>query len=134
MVKLIVTVWRRSDFSQAEFIARWKDAHGPLVLQHAPALRIRRYVQSHPVVSAAAAAFASGRGWAPPCDGLTEIWWDSVEDFEAGFASPEGQIASAILQADEERFVEMSKVTAFLSTENVVLDHILANDQPRSKA
>jgi len=122
MVKMIVSVWRRPEFTPEKFVDRWRNEHAALVSKYADTLRMRRYVQSHAVPSKAIDAFAKGRGWARPCDGVTEVWWDSAEDLETAFATPEGQEASAVLREDEAVFVEMSKVTAFLSREHIVFD------------
>lgn len=126
MVKLIVMVWRRPDFTPEQFLSRWKNEHAALVTRHSKVLRMRRYVQSHAIASRAIDSFTGGRGWGRPCDGITEIWWDSEQDLDAGFSSPEGQEASADLQRDEAIFVEMSKVTAFLSREHTVFDKFAA--------
>ena len=122
MIKLVITVWRRPEYSNQSFIDRWKGEHAALVMKYAPVLRMKRYVQSHRIPSSEIDAFSSGRGWAPASDGITEIWWNSPEDLAAGFGSPEGQEASVILRKDEEAFVEMRKVTALMSVEHTVFD------------
>jgi heme-degrading monooxygenase HmoA len=65
----------------------------------------------------------NSRGFeSPPYDGVTEIWWDSMEEFLAGVNSPEGIEAAQQYIADEENFVDFSKSRAFLTEEYVVFD------------
>lgn len=122
MIKMIVEVWRKDGMSFEAFTERWLGAHGALVKQHARAMGFVRYIQSHKQPSPAIDAFARGRGWKQPPDGLTEVWWESVESMDASLGSPEGQAASAALAADEVQFIEMSKISAFLAVEEVIFD------------
>jgi len=52
MIKLVFCLRRRDDLSPAEFYSSWRERHAPLVLRHAPVLRIARYVQSHTIDAA----------------------------------------------------------------------------------
>lgn len=124
MIKMVVNVWRRSGMSQEAFERRWLVEHGALVTKHARAMGFVRYVQSHKVPSAAIDAFAEGRGWQLPPDGVTEIWWHSMETMNAALASPEGQAASAELAADEKEFVDSRQISAFLAVEHVIFDYV----------
>ena len=54
--------------------------------------RVRRYVQCRPV---------EVPGRPAPCDGVAEVWYDTVEDFLATADSPE----YATLLADEQNFM-----------------------------
>lgn len=123
MIKMIVAAWRRSDFTQAQFEARWLGAHAKLVGECAKAMGFVRYIQSHKVPSADLEEFARSRGWVQPPDGLTEVWWESMASMEAAMGSAEGQAASLLLQADEEKFCDSKKLSAFLSVEHVIFDH-----------
>jgi len=38
-------------------------------------------------------AMRASRGMLPEVPGITEVWWDSLEDFRAAAASPEGAAA-----------------------------------------
>jgi uncharacterized protein (TIGR02118 family) len=120
MIKMVCEVWKKPDMTQAQFEKRWLVEHGKLVKQHAKAMGMIRYVQSHKIPSESIDEFGKGRGWKEPFDGLTEIWWESVESMEKAFSSPEGQEASKILQQDEEQFIDTKKISAFLSEEKVI--------------
>lgn len=122
MIKMVVDVWKQAHLTQDQFEKRWLNEHGALVKHHAKALGFLKYVQSHKVPSEAIDAFAAGRGWQPPPDGLTEIWWESVAAMQNALSSAEGQKASAILEKDEVQFVDSKRVSAFLATENVIFD------------
>lgn len=128
MIKMIVTVYRRPELSLEAFEAYWEGTHAPLVAEYGRKLGIRRYVQSYWVDAPEVQEFARSRGWVAPPEALAEVWWDSREAMEAGFATPEGQEASRILAEDEAKFCDMTRMAAFLSREFLVF-----SDFPPSK-
>jgi hypothetical protein len=122
MIKMIVEVWRKPDMSFEAFTQRWLHEHGALVRKHARAMGFLRYVQSHKQEAPAIDAFAAGRGWQCPPDGLTEVWWDSMEAMNAALGSEAGQRASAALEADERQFCDTKRLSAFLAVEETIFD------------
>ena len=122
MIKMVVEVWKKTGLTDEAFGRRWLVEHGRLVRQHAKSMGFVRYVQSHKLPSPEIEAFARGRGWKSPPDGLTEVWWESREAMHAALGSPEGQVASAALAADEIQFIESSKISAFLAEEKTIFD------------
>ena len=122
MIKMIVQNWRRPNFTQEQFVARWRGAHAKLVSECAKAMGIVRYIQSEKLPSPDLEEFSRSRGWVQACDSLTEVWWESMESMEAAMGSPEGQAASALLQTDEKEFCDSRKMSAFLSVEHVIFD------------
>ncbi len=122
MIKMVVINFRKPGMTLEEFTAYWKKTHADLVRQHGRKMGIRKYVQSHVLPSPDMDAFAKARGWAAAPDGLTEVWFDSLEAMQKAMGSPEGQAASAILAADEPNLINPSRISAFLSTEYVVYD------------
>ena len=120
MVKLVYCLRRRSDVAPAEFSRYWLEVHGPKVQSVAAALRARRYVQSHTCAPELNQAFAASRGLAPPYDGITEVWWDSLEDLQAVLATPEGAKAGAMLIEDEARFIDFAQSCVFMTTEHPI--------------
>lgn len=124
MIKMVVEVWKRPDFTDEQFAKRWLIEHGALVKKHAKAMGFVKYVQSHKIPSPEIEAFAEGRGWKKAPDGLTEVWWESMETMQAAAASPEGIAASKELEIDEQAFCDSKKLSAFLSNEEVIFDFI----------
>jgi uncharacterized protein (TIGR02118 family) len=121
MVKLTFCVRRLASLSDAEFHRYWLQEHGPLVLQHAEALRIRRYVQTHALPGAVNDALRTSRGTAAPFDGIAEAWWDDLEDLDAALGSEAGRRASAVLLEDERRFIDLAGSALWLNEEHVLL-------------
>jgi len=83
MVRLICMLKRRPDMSVDEFHRYWRENHGPLVMSTKSGSYVRRYVQlhvSHPVVPG---------NDEPAFDGVTEQWFDSIEDYLASIAEPD---------------------------------------------
>ena len=88
----------------------------------AEALRARRYIQSHTCAPELNEIFADSRSLAPAYDGITEVWWDSVEDVKAAMASPVGAEAMATLMEDESRFIDFSQSRVFMTKEHPIFD------------
>lgn len=89
MIKTVTLLTRRADLTREQFHQHWKNVHAPLVLAMP---KVRRYVQCRPL---------EVPGRQAPCDGVAEVWYDSVEDFLATADSPE----YARLLADEKNFM-----------------------------
>jgi uncharacterized protein (TIGR02118 family) len=122
MIKLVYVVAKRSDLTDADFYDYWLRSHGPRVRGHAAAIRAKRYIQSHLIETAGNEGLRTPRGMLPPVAGITEVWWDSVEDFQAAYATPEGAAAGADLSADEDKFIEVAGSQVFLTNENFIFD------------
>ena len=86
MTKLVYCVRRREDVPEDEFHRYWLDEHGPLVRSVADAIGAVRYVQSHTVSPELNAFLRQSRRSAEPYDGITEVWWESLEAVHAGLA------------------------------------------------
>jgi uncharacterized protein (TIGR02118 family) len=122
MLKLIFCLRRLPHLSQAEFQRYWRETHGPLVRQHAEALRIRRYLQAHTLADPLNDALRAGRGSDEAFDGVAELWWESRAAFEAATASEQGRNASRILFEDEQRFIDHARSPLFVTEEHAVVE------------
>jgi heme-degrading monooxygenase HmoA len=56
-----------------------------------------------------------------PPDGVTELWWDSLEDLVAGFSGPAGEKAGRRLIEDEAKFIDFTTSRAFITQERQVV-------------
>jgi len=85
-VKLIALLKARPGMSRAAFEKRWVNEHAPLVLKfkHLKGYRINVAIDEYQELKGEL-----------PYDGTAELWWDSLEDMQADFASAEGQAAGA---------------------------------------
>lgn len=122
MVKLVYIVRRRSDMTPEAFRKRWKAVHGPLVRSLAKAIRAKKYIQSHTLDTPLNAQFVASRSMSEPFDGITEVWWDSLEDLVAASSTPEGAEAMQKLLEDERDFVDFGKSTIFMTEEHPIFD------------
>ncbi len=122
MVKLVYCLRRRADVSPEEFYRYWLDTHAPKVKSAAEALGALRYVQSHTCEAELNRAFVAARGLAPAYDGITEVWWNSIEEVKAAMTTPAGAEAMAMLQEDESQFIEFSQSSVFMTTEHLIFD------------
>ncbi len=56
-------------------------------------------------------------------DGITEVWWDSLDDLVAALRTPEGQAASQALLEDERQFIDVPRSFIFLTEEHTIFDY-----------
>ena len=119
-VKLVFCCRRRPELSLEEFHATWLDDHGPLVRrcrEHLP--QMKRYVQSHLLPGPGTDAVRASRGSGEPYDGITEVWFDSLEDMGAG-SSAEAIAAGEALLRDEARMLDLPRCSVFLTVEHEI--------------
>ena len=122
-IKLVFEVPPNPAMSRADLHATWLNDHGPLVRGLSRDFNARRYVQSHTTEDALNDQFRAGRGLAEPGFGLTEVWFDSLDDLAAGFDGPRGAEIGATLVADERRFVHFPMARCFMTREHVIFDY-----------
>jgi heme-degrading monooxygenase HmoA len=96
--------------------------HGPLVRGFAEAIQAKKYIQSHTVEPEMNTLFKDSRGLADAYDGITEVWWDSVDDLRAGMASDAGTAAHQALKDDEAKFIDFSQSRVFMTEEHQIFD------------
>jgi uncharacterized protein (TIGR02118 family) len=89
MVKIVATLHRKAGMTSEAFEQHWRERHPAYVL---PLPGIRGYRQN--------VAISHRKQW--PFDGVAELWFDSVSDVAAAFASPEADE----MRIDETRFLE----------------------------
>lgn len=121
MVKLVFCLRRKEGLSLEAFQRTWREEHAPLVEQHAAALGIVRYVQTHTRPSPVADAVRAGRGAPEPYDGVAELWFADLDALVAATGTPEGQAAGAALLEDEQRFIDHERSPIFLAEEHGVI-------------
>ena len=121
MIKLVYAIRRRPDFTPEAFRKRWLE-HGPLVRDAARAIRARRYVQSHTLDTPLNAVLAASRGMGEAFDGITEVWWDSMDEIVAGLEDPASRDAQIRLLEDERKFIDLEKSFVFLTEEHSIFD------------
>lgn len=108
MIKRMSIIVRKAGLDDDAFRKAWLH-HGELA-KRVPL--VRRYVQNHILDRTQRGVHPRG---GQEVDGFVEFWFDSVDDLEAAFASPEGQT----LQADGRTF--LSAVTTFLVEERPII-------------
>ncbi|MDT0634487.1 EthD domain-containing protein [Spectribacter hydrogenoxidans] len=122
MIKLVYICHRRSDFTPEAFYDRWLNVHGPLVKSVAEQIGARRYVQSHKLDTSVNEQLREARGMAEPYDGITEVWWDSMDDLIRAAETEEGQAAMQRLVEDEAEFLDLSKSYIFMTEEHTIFE------------
>ena len=122
MFKLVFCLRRVPTLSVSEFQRYWYDNHADLVRRHAPALRIRRYTQSHALSDPRLSPVIEVRGGrTDPFDGVAELWWDSADDLLEAMTTTEGLDAGRALLEDEQTFIDLPNSPLFFSNEHVII-------------
>jgi uncharacterized protein (TIGR02118 family) len=82
-VKVIALLKAKPGMTREEFRQRWVEEHAPLPLkfQRLKGYRINVAIDEQEIQGEL------------PYDGTAELWWDSLEDMNADFASEEGRVA-----------------------------------------
>lgn len=126
MIKLTFCLKRLPHLTRGEFLDYWLNTHGVIVKKHAALLNVRRYVQVHtaqqhtlddPINEALRAA----RGAPEAFDGVAELWWESKEEMESAFASPEGRAAGKELWEDEKNFIDHAHSPLWIGEEKPIV-------------
>lgn len=121
MFKIVYCVRRKPGMSVEEFQDYWLNKHGPLVREHAAALNIRRYVQTHTAHAGLTEAMVKSRGGPEPYDGIAELWYDSEADVFAAAKTEEGKAAGKLLTEDENQFIDADGSVVFAGVEHEVV-------------
>jgi uncharacterized protein (TIGR02118 family) len=82
MLKAMILLTRRADMTHDEFVAWWLGEHAPLA-SRLPGLR-------RAVFNVVDTGHADGG-----VDGVSELWFDARDDFEAAYASEIGRATAA---------------------------------------
>jgi hypothetical protein len=122
MIKLVYIVRRRSDVPPEEFRKYWLEHHGPLVQSFAKNARARKYIQSHTLDTPVNNLLAQSRGMGDSYDGITEIWWDRLEDLAPLLNTDEGRKINQTLIEDEGKFVDLARSFIFLTEEHTIFE------------
>ncbi len=123
MVKIVFCLRRKDGMELDEFQRYWREEHAPLVQQHAGALGIVRYVQTHTRPSPEGDLLRASRGGPEAYDGVAELWFRDTTALIEAASTPEGMAAGAALLEDERRFIDLAHSPLFLAEEHEVVGH-----------
>lgn len=111
MIRLNYFLRRLPSLSLEEFQEYWLEKHAGILVKHASALRVRRYVQAHtlpddPLGKTMQEIYGTS---GEPYDGVCQMWWKSQQDLAEAKETPAAQEGSEELLEDERRFVDFSR-------------------------
>jgi uncharacterized protein (TIGR02118 family) len=104
MVKVVGLVRRRADLTQAEFRDYWLNRHSKLERESLRKNPVRRIVANFTEANLVGSA---------PCDGMVEIYYDSMEDLKRQWSNSH----DAVMRADEANFCDPSFRVFFITEE-----------------
>jgi hypothetical protein len=120
MIKLVYCLARKPDITAEAFHSYWLQRHAPKVAERQQALRAVRYIQSHTVEPALNELLRQSRGLEPPYQGITEVWWESVDELRAALSTVDGARAMQELLEDEATFIDFGRSRVFLTEEHAI--------------
>ena len=113
MIKFTILLRRKVSLTHDAFVEHHKTVHADLFMS-IPVVKgtVRRYIQQHTLPVELPGM--------PPAkyDGITELWFDSVDDLARCFSDPDYM---ARVRPDEESFLDLHGCDFIVSTENSVL-------------
>ncbi len=121
-VKFVYVLCRLPQLPKEQFHEYWRINHGPLVRSFHPAMKVRRYVQSHTTYDDINKYMQFERNRVDYYDGVAELWWDSVQTYLPESPESEHAKANRILREDEMKFIDYSKSPMFLTKEYVFVN------------
>ena len=112
MVKMFAVLRRNPAMTREEFVAHWRDHHGPMI-RNEPSLarhivRYEQHVRHHN-------GSLSGN---KDIDGVAVQWFDSIDGF-IGFMSEPAY--AELIAPDEQRFLDMSRIEFIITEEPTVV-------------
>ena len=121
MIKLTFCLTRKSELTREAFQEYWLKEHGPRVRSDQKKLRIKRYVQLHSATDPLNDAIRASRNAPEMYDGVAQLWWESIEELQAGMSTPEGQEAGAQLLEDEKKFIDLERSPLWIGEEHEII-------------
>ena len=118
MVKFIMCCTRHPDMTREQFQDYWLNQHARLYMKFADTFKTKRYIQCHTLDTPLNEGIRESRGMMQAYDGVAEVWFESEEELMSAMSSPEGQKLGAILNEDENKFIDHAKSTAFIAKEH----------------
>jgi uncharacterized protein (TIGR02118 family) len=115
MVKMTISLRRRTDLSPEAFRQHWRHTHGPIVARYAHTLGIKRYVQVYALDAAPAGGRPEG------FDGIGEVWIESIKAFQDAAATPEGALAVREIRESDAFLTDVSRSPRTFGTEIVII-------------
>jgi uncharacterized protein (TIGR02118 family) len=122
MIKMLYCVKRLPEMSEQEFNVYWREQHAPFIKDLAPALQLKRYVQTRTLDIPFNEVLQRSRRLGEPYDGIAELWWGSEDEMVDALSSDEGMDANLASMEDEARFIDMPNSCAWICEDHVVYE------------
>ena len=114
MTHVLYFITRKPDMDEAKFHRYWREVHAPIVVKIP---QLRRYVQSHRIDTTRTSSAYDDN--VSSYDGVAEVHFDGLEAFAALLQTPQ-YLEGAL--ADEQNFLDLTRVEWMATTDHVILD------------
>jgi uncharacterized protein (TIGR02118 family) len=109
VIKTIALAYRKESLTREQYNKHWLEKHAPLAVKYIPYMK--KYVQNH---------FIEVPGMEYEGDGIVEMWYDSVEDWQK---SRDALSSFPELMKDGASFARMHPGGFWVVEEHVILDN-----------
>ena len=114
MIHVLYFITRKPDMDEAKFHRYWREVHAPIVVKIP---QLRRYVQSHRIDTTRTNSAYDDN--VSTYDGVAEVHLDGLDAFAALLKTRE-YLEGAL--ADEQNFLDLTRVEWMATTDHVMLD------------
>lgn len=121
MYKTIVCLRKKEGMSDEEFQDYWENRHAKLIEELHEDLNIVRYVQSHTLRNRVSETFSRSRGGNTMYDGVSEAWFESLDEMTSLAQNPKALKAVERLMRDEANFLDLKRCAAWISKEKTIV-------------
>ena len=122
MIKMLYCMRRLPGMSEEEFKAYWREQHTPFFKGLAPAMNLKKYVQTHTLDIPFNEVLQRSRRLSRPYDGVAELWWDSEDEMIDAMSSDAGMDANMEVMGDEAKFIDMENSCAWICEDHVIYE------------
>ena len=126
MIKMLYSMRRLPGISQEEFETYWREKHTPVASRLAPALGLKKYVQTWTLDVPFNEMLMRSRSLGERFDGAGELWWSNVDEMIDALSGDAGFEANLEMLDDEANFIDFANSCAWICEDHVVYEA----DQP----
>jgi len=114
VIKVILVMKRRTDFTREQCFQHWKEVHAPMfTVKNVPGLR--KYAQNQAINTK-----IEGSRSVADIDGLAEFWFDDIESAEAFLQWLDSSDEAEDLRKDLRSFADVEGTPIFIAEEYVL--------------
>lgn len=119
MIRYINCFRKKSGISEQEFREYWcSPEYNELIEKLADFYAVARYTKNLALKVEMGQRLISDRGMDEPYDGIIEYYWDNAHQLSALYETPEARALTEQVGQYQDKFIDLSRSTAFFSDDD----------------